>query len=56
MGMTKSKFIAYVLIILFLTSFLLFGFRKEGSVLFSIIWGLIIAASLTWLGWQRSRF
>ena len=53
MAMTKSKFIVYVLIILFLTSFLLFGIRKEDGVLFSIIWGLIIAASLAWLGWQR---
>ena len=55
MGMTKNKFIAYVVIIVVLTTFLLFGIRGDGSVIFSIIWGLIIAASLAWIGWQRSR-
>ena len=55
MGMTKNKFIAYVVIIVVLTTFLLFGFRGSGSVIFSIVWGVIIAASLAWLGWQRSH-
>jgi len=55
MGIDRNKLIAYFLIIVSSISFLLFGFRKEGSVFLNTIWGLIVLGSFGWLDWRRSR-
>jgi uncharacterized membrane protein len=50
-----NKLLMYFLLGVFLISFVLFGFREDGTVYFAIIWLAIVAIIIGCLWWKHRQ-